>query len=102
MIETRPVRSPRTRFLTMPEIRFEFGTITAERSKVWISVERTEIRRTMPSESPITTWSPTRIGRSHSSSKPETKLLTIDCRPKPMPTESAPATMVSFSRLRPR
>ena len=99
---TRPVRSPRTRFLTTPEIRFEFGTITAERSKVWISVERTEMRFTMPSESPITTWSPTRIGRSQSRSRPETKLLTIDCRPKPIPTESAPATIVSFSRLRPR
>jgi hypothetical protein len=39
----------------MPEIRFEFGTMTAERSKVWISVERTEMRRTMPSLSPIST-----------------------------------------------
>ena len=54
-IDSRPVRSPRTRFFTMPEMRFEFGTMTAERSKVWISVERTEIRFTMPSESPITT-----------------------------------------------
>ncbi len=34
------------RFFTTPEIRFEFGTITAERSKVWISVERTLMRRT--------------------------------------------------------
>ena len=31
---TRPERSPRTRFFTTPEIRFELGTITAERSKV--------------------------------------------------------------------
>ncbi len=43
---TRPVRSLRTRFLTTPEIRFEFGTITVERSKVSISVARTLMRRT--------------------------------------------------------
>jgi hypothetical protein len=34
--------------------------------------------------------------------RPETKLLTMDCRPKPMPTDSAPATIVSLSRLSPR
>ena len=43
---TRPVRSLRTRFLTTPEIRLEFGTITVERSKVSISVARTLMRRT--------------------------------------------------------
>ena len=31
---TRPIRSLRTRLRTMPEMRFEFGTITVERSKV--------------------------------------------------------------------
>ena len=43
---TRPTRSLRTRLRTMPEIRFEFGTMIVERSKVWISVERTLMRRT--------------------------------------------------------
>src|SRR5215207_7855616 len=55
-----------------------------------------------PSPSPTTTRSPTRIGRSHRRIRPETKLFTIDCRPKPIPTESAPATMAIRSRLRPR
>ena len=29
------------------------------------------------------------------------KLLTMDCRPKPIPTDRAPATMVNRSRLKP-
>src|SRR5262247_276058 len=55
--------------------------------------QRTEMRRTSPCWSPTTIRSPTLIGRSISKIRPDTKLLTIDCRPKPMPTDRAPATM---------
>ena len=52
--------------------------MTLARSKVSISVARTLMRRTKPS-SPLTTiWSPTRIGRSASRIRPETKFETID------------------------
>ena len=36
-------RLKRVQLVTRPEIRSEFGTITSERSKVWIRVARTEI-----------------------------------------------------------
>ncbi len=45
-IDSRPTLSARIRFFTTPETRFEFGTMTAARSKVSISVERTLILRT--------------------------------------------------------
>ena len=45
--------------------------------------------------------SPTLIGRSTRRIRPETKLLMMDCSPKPMPTDSAPATMATFCKLRP-
>ena len=83
-------------FFTTPVMSSEFGMITLALSKVSISVARTLMRRTWPS-SPLTTiWSPTRIGRSASRIRPDTKFETIDCRPKPMPTESAPATSAIF------
>jgi hypothetical protein len=50
----------------------------------------------VPHSPPITTVSPTRTGRSKSRIRPLTKLLTTFCRPKPMPTPSAPATMAKF------
>ena len=56
---------------------------------------------TLPCSLPTTTQSPTLIGRSMSRIRPETKLLTIDCRPKPMPTERAPATMARFVMSKP-
>src|SRR5262245_26559561 len=74
----------------------EFGMITLARSKVSISVARTRTRRTHPS-SPLTTIeSPTRIGRSVSRMRPDTKFDTMDCSPNPIPTESAPAINVIF------
>ena len=45
------------------------------------------MRRTLPCSLPTTIQSPTLIRRSMSRMSPETKLLTIDCRPKPMPAE---------------
>ena len=44
-ITTRPDRSLRTRLVTTPETRFEFGMMTWARSKVSISLERTLMRR---------------------------------------------------------
>ena len=46
------------------------------------------------------TRSPTRIVRSHRRMGPETKLLAIVCRPKPMPTDKPPAMRASFWRSR--
>ena len=92
----RPIRSVWTQFLTTLVTRFEFGTISVARSNVSISVARALILRTNPCSAPTTTRSPTRMLRSHNRIRPETKLLAIDCRPKPMPTDSAPATMASF------
>ena len=83
-------------FFTTPVISSEFGMITLALSKVSISVARTLMRRTKPSSPFTTIWSPTRIGRSASRMSPETKFDTIDCSPKPMPTESAPATSAIF------
>ena len=97
----RPRRSAWVRFFTTSEIRLEFGTMTVARSNVSISVERTLIRFTMPSPPVRITQSPTLIGRSASRIRPETKLLTIDCRPKPMPTPRAPATSARLEKSSP-
>ena len=97
----RPSVFTRVQFLTMPVMSSEFGMITLARSKVSISVARTRTRRTHPS-SPLTTIeSPTRIGRSVSRMRPDTKFDTTDCSPKPMPTESAPAISAIFCRSKP-
>ena len=47
-ITIRPVRSLRTRLVTTPVTRLEFGMMTWARSKVSISVARTLMRRTKP------------------------------------------------------
>ena len=88
-------------FFTTPVMNSELGMITVARSKVSISVARTLMRRTQPSSLFTTTQSPTRIGRSASRISPETKFDTTDCRPKPMPTDSAPATSAIFCRSMP-
>ena len=97
----RPRRFCSVQLVTGEETNSELGTTTDAESNVSISVARTEIRRTVPSVSPITTQSPTRIGRSISISRPATKFSTTVRRPKPMPTESAPATMAKLERLMP-
>ena len=99
---TRPIVLLCVQFVTALAINSAFGTITDARSKVSISVERTLMRLTMPSPDDVTIQSPTLIGRSKSKISPETKLLTMLCRPKPMPTESAPAIIAKFERLKPR
>src|SRR5881409_2763556 len=59
------------------------------------------IRETSPSRSPISAMSPTWIGRSKSRMSPDTKLLTMLCRPKPMPTPNAPTRTVTLVRSSP-
>ena len=79
----------------------ELGISTLAPLKVATSVERTLIRLTMPSLSLTTTQSPSLIGRSISTIRPQTKLLMTVCKPKPIPTDSAPATTVRPVRSRP-
>ena len=45
--------------------------------------------------------SPTLTGRSISKIMPDTKLETIFCNPKPIPTESAPATIARDDKSKP-
>ncbi len=94
----RPVRLNRVQLVTLPVTRSEFGTITSERSQVWIRVALTEIDFTIPCEPPTSIQSPSLTGRSTSRITPETKFDTTFCRPKPMPTDSAPATIASPDR----
>ena len=70
-------------------------------SKVSIRVERTEMSLTKPWVPPTSIQSPSLIGRSISRMIPETKFCTMFCRPKPMPTDSAPATRASEERSMP-
>ena len=95
------MRSACIQFFTAPLTSVALGTISVPRSKVSISVARALMRRTKPWSAPTTTQSPTLMPRSHNRIRPETKLLTIDCKPKPMPTDSAPATIASFWKSRP-
>ena len=97
----RPILSLCVQFITVWEMSSEFGTMMDERSKVSISVERTLIFLTVPSPDGVTIQSPTLIGRSNRRMSPETKLLTIDCRPKPIPTDNAPAIRARLPRSKP-
>ncbi len=67
-----------------------FGTMTSAPSNVVSVVARMPIARTLPDVPDTSTTSPGWIGRSNIRIRPETKLLTTFCRPKPMPTPSAP------------
>ncbi|MNE64128.1 hypothetical protein D3C80_1595200 [compost metagenome] len=75
------------------------GTITVERSDIWISVARTLMRRISPSTPARLTQSPTFTGRSVSRIRPEMKFCTICCKPKPIPTDRALTTQVRLVRL---
>lgn len=56
---TTPRALPMVTLRTVWEMNCEFGTITVERSPIWISVARTLIRRISPSTPPRLTQSPT-------------------------------------------
>ena len=71
---------------TVWEMNCEFGTITVERSPIWISVARVD-PPDIALHPPRLTQSPTFTGRSVSRIRPEMKFCTMACRPKPMPTE---------------
>ena len=70
--------------------------MTSARSNVCISVKRIFILFTNPCVLPTSIQSPLRIGRSNNKIKPETKLLTMFFRPKPIPTDKAPAITAKF------
>ncbi len=93
----RPIGAASVMFWIVLVISSELGTISVDRSATWISVDRTLIRLTSPSWLPIRTQSPILTGRSASRISPDTKFCVIACRPKPMPTDSAPSTTASFS-----
>ena len=98
---SRMLRSPKVQLVTWLAIRSPLGTTISARSKVWIVVARNPkfiTRPCWPSLSWIT--SPTLMGRSNSRISPETKLLTMACMPKPMPTPRAPPMMVTFFKLK--
>jgi hypothetical protein len=92
---------PVVQLVTVCATSSEFGMMIDDRSNVSISVDRTLIFLTMPSPDCVTIQSPTLIGRSNSRMRPETKLLTTDCRPKPTPTDSAPAMIARLERSTP-
>jgi hypothetical protein len=94
----RPTVLPRVQFVTVPEMKSALGTITSVRSKVSIRVERTEMSFTIPMLPFTSIQSPSEMGRSISRMMPETKLLTTFCRPKPIPTDSAPTRTPSAVR----
>ena len=59
------------------------------------------MRLTSPARLPISMRSPTPTGRSTMRIRPETKLLTTFCSPKPMPTPTALASSVTFAMSMP-
>ncbi len=64
-------------------------------------VARMRMRETTPVTSPTVTVSPTRIGRSNSTIRPETKLAKISCRPKPKPKVTAAASHCTLGQPMP-
>ena len=94
-------RSVGVQFVTLSDTSIELGTTTSAPSHERTVLERMPMRRTSPCTSPIWTASPTRTGRSKSTIRPETKLLTTFCRPKPTPMPNAPPRIVTRSRLMP-
>ena len=63
--------------------------------------ERMPMRLTVPDNVPISITSPTPTGRSTMRIRPDTKLLTTFCSPKPMPTPTALASSVTFAMSMP-
>jgi hypothetical protein len=94
-------KSDSVQFVTSLEIRLAFGTMTSAPSKVRTVLERTPMRETLPNIELNCTVSPDCTGRSKARIRPDTKLLTMFCRPKPMPTDSAPTMIAKRSSWMP-
>ncbi|MNV52187.1 hypothetical protein D3C71_1442670 [compost metagenome] len=92
----RRLRSSRVQLVSLSDSSVPLGTITSAPSKVLMRVARMPMSRTCPDVPLISTTSPGCIGRSNIRINPDTKLFTTPCRPKPMPTPSAPNTMVNW------
>ncbi|EXI73555.1 MAG: hypothetical protein AW07_02513 [Candidatus Accumulibacter sp. SK-11] len=82
-------------FTSLSASSIPLGTTTSAPSKVVMMVARMPMSRTLPLIPATSTTSPSRIGRSNIRISPATKFFTTSCRPKPMPTPSAPKTMAS-------
>lgn len=95
------LRSLRLQLITVAATNCEFGTMTAMLSFVSIVVDRMEIFTTLPATLPISTRSPSLMGRSKSMTRPLTTLFVMVCRPKPTPTPRAPKSMVRLLKSRP-
>ena len=73
-----------------------FGTTSFLRSNAVINVARIRIFETVPETPPTVTVSPTRIGRSNSRIRPETKFAKISWSPKPSPRPTAATSHCTF------
>ena len=98
---TRRRSSDSVQLMTSLDIRSPFGTTTSAPSNVRIMLARMPIRVTIPTRPVVSIRSPTLIGRSNIRMRPETKLLTTDWRPNPIPTPMAPNTTVNWVAVRP-
>ena len=95
-------RFDKVQLVTLSEISCPLGTINSELLKSRMMLARIPIRRMTPISLWTCTTSPTFTGRSKSRISPETKLFTMFCKPKPIPTPSAPARTVNFVMSTPR
>jgi len=92
------VRSRCDQFTILPAISSELGTKSMALSKVRIMVLRILTFRTCPQVSPIWMMSLASMERPNSRIRPDTKLLTMFCNPRPMPTDRPPATTARLVR----
>src|SRR5262245_13609149 len=108
---TRRVRSDSVQLITRSVVSVPFGTMTSPPSPVRTMLARMPMERTSPLRSPTWITSPTWMERSTRRMRPETKLFTTACRPKPMPTPKAltrivtrvrSMPMAAMARMRPR
>ena len=83
------------------EISVALGMITLWRFHVSSSVERMLICFILPSSPLIKTQSPTLNGRSNKMIMPETKFFITSCKPKPIPTDRAPAMTAKLDKSTP-
>ena len=97
----RRFMSLRVQLISFSDSSVPFGTTTSAPSKVVSVVARMPISRTLPEVPEISTTSPGWIGRSNIRIRPETKLLTTPCSPRPMPTPSAPNTSANCEVSKP-
>ena len=100
-MSTRRVLLLSVQLISFSDSSMPLGTTTSAPSKVVKVVARMPMSRTVPTVPASSTVSPGWIGRSNIRIRPETKLFTTVCSPKPMPRLSAPSTMASCDTSKP-